>query len=287
MSEGESVQFDYTILESCTLYQAVRWVAFGENPINYEASKIVYPYFMVDDWDSGDLFENELCGSLYKDGVVAHISRYVEAKQKLYAALISGNIVSKGRLVKVPNEFLSKIYDEVPLVHYGHVEKILPEKWQDNWSEHIIDSKFTDGFKTKFGKHECSVFNIDWMRGTLNFVNTQREVYQDIKLCSKELSELFKYLGNHAHEVLSSKNSKNRTSSGAGRKPQYDWYKKIYPEIAVYIHENGNVTNANKMAEDIYDICLLKYGENETPDIETIRKIAASPICRRFRFGNN
>ena len=117
---------------------------------------------------------------------------------------------------------------------------------------------------------------IDWMSSSASYDYriANKDIYSYIFVETKRLLEIF------PPAKISSKESTR------GRKQKFDWENLIYPEIAVYIHENGNVENAKKMAEDIYDICSQKYGEDKTPDVDYIRTKATNPITRRFKFGN-
>lgn len=199
------------------------------------------------------------------------------------------------------------------IIHYGMASDLPICVVSDGW--HLEEGYYDDGFPiptgqrysfdellplhgrvikeiSKFGQYSNPFFSAEGD----NYLHLDYRYDQDepdistlkaVQITSSDLmirkEDVYKFEENGFQPTV----VKESPSTSVGRKTKYEWHNHIYPEIACYIHENGNTENALKMAEDIYSICSAKYGEDNTPDIETIRKIAVAPICRRFKNENN
>ena len=244
-------------LKHVNLIKAVRLIAFNEKPISDEMSVLFYPSY---------------------DGSMPHMFFVGEEKKKMEQAknIILGLLI-QGKLKAYGYEYVNTEDDDSYLLSSEKRICILPEDWRSAHLEYL-------------DRKNVSRDVMSYVPETVLWLESKLEVYKKVSgnnICSV-IYDKIQITTRDIKMLLSNQSKTNEESPEVrGRKAKFDWHNKIYPEIVVYVHENGNVDNASKMAEDIYSICSKKYGEENTPDIETIRKLATTPITRRFKFGNN
>lgn len=355
-------------LERCPLYQAIRWVAFNEKPINPALASILLPYYdEPNEWADFSEQDNFLLDKACKDLQLKLFKGELGAK----GIICEKNSPASGKTINIPPSLWaanSKYMDLKELfTNHTNLDVLFNEiNWPfndmsleiQNWlqAEHremsIVEINLdTEQLLNVFSPRkvkskgiivyeEASAENNNrsaHMSGAdSNNSKIQELLYEEanFKFCGpsddpdeitgvtlgyrhlmcqlryllmpvlpKRAVEVLERIAVEPNNIYSAYEAQTQFATIAGdikealesdtkpkrsgRKPKYDWQGRIYPEIIIYIHENGHSDNASKMAEDIYEICSQKFGESNTPDIETLRKVAIRPIIQRFNAGNN
>lgn len=226
--------------KECSLYRALRWVAFKEKIIDEDTAKLRY-------LDRFDMIPKELTLYSYKQKIwvaewhsLEDKRTYEGAISKLQTKLFTGEISATGKIV-------------------------------------LNDNYEFSGISKKFWSPSA---NIDWIKSEAR--NSSYELknekdkasYSDIRIETAQVFQNFPQ-------------KENNSRSSAGRKTDYDWHKIVYPEIVAHIHEKGFPESQSELARVIYEECCKQFDEADVPEIESIRKLAISPIYQRHKAGNN
>jgi hypothetical protein len=147
------------------------------------------------------------------------------------------------------------------LLILGKIQAWGYEESGDHWEKECIHKDFFDPL--------C--LHIDWINSKASKVEESmclNEKYEDLEIDTAELKKVLR--------------QENIEKPKKGRKTKFNWHE-IHAIITLYIHENGCPKNQTKFAEELYSICSQKLGEDNTPDIESIRKMAVRPVLNAFK----
>ena len=243
--------------KTCSLYRAINYLAFSEKPIDEDLAKLLYPkrYSLEIENHSYEYHEWQTTEIYWQEGDEA---TFEKAAKNLHALLILGDIKAYGtpltEPLSEPRGDGSRIKDWYKLTSFGETEELFKDFWSG------LD------FKIDYLNSEA--------KNTFHF-SASHDAFTNIQISCEDL--------------LNIKNvSNSKTSKQSGRKEKYDWKKQIYPEILNYFYEGADIKKSGEHhAKEVWSICSQKFGEENTPPIETLRTEAVAPILRRLRFEEN
>lgn len=244
-SLDESIQ-EIPLAKTCSLYRAACWIAFNERPIEESLAKVVYQkHYEV------EVINHEYEGSQWIETEINwqgdnSESKFKEACKYIHSLLIRGEIKASGyKDGDIWDGFTNTSYD------------------RKNISPNFFDPDYLD-IDWLNSKASLLIEKLGFPKDAIDF----REDYKNIEIRVSDLQKALR--------------QENIDKPKKGRKTSYDWHA-IHALITRYVHENGVPDNKSKLAEEIYFICSQKLGEENTPDIESIRKIAVSPVVNAFK----
>lgn len=266
---------DFPAVEKCSLIQALRWISYGEKPLKKELFDLVYGEKSKFDYYS--LFPSKRSDTIVLLEEMNHLAKMDMSSNALFIMLEQGRLELYGDVFSCllyqghPED--ENLYESVP-VEASEKNMLLPSYY------------LLTGHQGKSRRND-SCNEIDF------YPEDEDGVFYKIKniyVITKKLLEVFPDPLASMDGKIVIKNTvvdEKTPVSNRGAPLKYDWDNEIYPEIVMYIHENGISDNQSEMAREIYSICSQRYGEDKTPDIDHIRKKAIKPIVDRFKVGNN
>lgn len=256
----------------CSLYRAIRYIAFKEEIVKENIAETLYPKIFR---FTSPFFDNEIFTGLYVPDVEFQTNEndtelFKEASRALDALLQDGKIKAIGNYSNTKGQFSSKeestissirpiLYECFKLINFSQKPRLIePECWTYGLRDYFCSTLTIQKFEPQpfFGK----------------FIN--------IQIKTEKLIELF---SNHQPDEFS-----NVVKTQKGRKEKGDWKKTIVPEIVKYFSDGADIKKSGAYhASEIYSLCSAKFGEENTPEIETLRTEMIGPVLRRLRFEEN